>query len=159
MIKITDVMSELECYNKLRSMRWPNDQIICPRCSSSNCKKVGQVTEKKPGQRYHCEGCHRHFNDLTDTVFHSSNLPLKFWMCCLYLMGLNTSNRQIAQELGVSEKTAHTMSRKIRAEIRKNRPDPKLSGEVEFDEVYVVAGHKGCPEAVKKRAAKAVGDA
>ena len=42
------------------------------------------------------------------------------------------------------------MTRKIRAEIQKNRPDPELSGEVEFDEVYVVAGHKGHPEAVKK---------
>ena len=151
-------MSELECYNKLRSMRWPNDQIICPRCSSSNCNKVGLVTEKKPSQHYRCEDCHRQFNDLTDTVFHSSNLPLKFWMCCLYLMGLNTSNHQIGQELGVSEKTAQNMTKKIRAEIQKNRPDPQLSGEVEFDEVYIVAGHKGCPEAVKKRAAKVVGD-
>ena len=74
-------------------------------------------------------------------------------------MGLNTSNRQIGQELGVSEKTAQNMTKKIRAEIQKNQPDPELCGEVEFDEVYVVAGHKGHPEAVKKNAAKAVGGA
>jgi hypothetical protein len=30
-------------------------------------------------------------------------------------------------------------------------PDVVLSGEAECDEVYVVAGHKGQPEAVKKR--------
>jgi len=65
-------------------------------------------------------------------------------------MGVNTSNRQIAQELGISEKTAQNMTKKIRTEIQKNRPDPELSGEVEFDEVYVVAGHKGHPETVKK---------
>lgn len=33
------------------------------------------------------------------------------------------------------------------------QPEPRLSGEVECDEVYVVAGHKGHPEAVKKKAA------
>ena len=44
---------------------------------------------------------------------------------------------------------------KIRKEIKKNSPDPQLSGEVEFDEVYVVAGHKGHPESVKKKALRA----
>jgi hypothetical protein len=31
------------------------------------------------------------------------------------------------------------------------KPDPELKGTVECDEVYVVAGHKGHPEAVKKK--------
>ena len=31
------------------------------------------------------------------------------------------------------------------------RPEVTLSGEVECDEVYVVAGHKGHPEAVRKK--------
>jgi hypothetical protein len=30
------------------------------------------------------------------------------------------------------------------------QPEPSLSGQVECDEVYVVAGHKGQPETVKK---------
>jgi hypothetical protein len=33
------------------------------------------------------------------------------------------------------------------------KPEPLLEGEVECDEVYVVAGHKGHPEAVEKRVA------
>jgi hypothetical protein len=32
------------------------------------------------------------------------------------------------------------------------RPEVTLRGEVECDEVYVVAGHKGHPEAVRKKA-------
>src|SRR6266849_6203796 len=32
--------------------------------------------------------------------------------------------------------------------------NPTLTDEVECDEVYIVAGHKGKPEAVKKRAAR-----
>ena len=34
------------------------------------------------------------------------------------------------------------------------KPEVTLSSEVECDEVYVVAGHKGHPEAVRKRAAR-----
>ncbi|MCO1336732.1 IS1595 family transposase [Microbulbifer sp. OS29] len=65
-------------------------------------------------------------------------------------MGLNVSNRQISLELGVSEKTAQTMTEQMRTEIKNNRPKTTLSGEVEFDEVYVVSGHKGHPASVKK---------
>lgn len=73
-------------------------------------------------------------------------------------MNINASNRQISQELEVSEKTAQKMTTKIRKEIEKNSPKPQLSGEVEFDEVYVVAGHKGHPESVKKRVGLAADD-
>lgn len=157
MLKITEVMSEEECYKKLRGLKYPDDNIVCPRCSSNDCKLTKKSTPSDPNQHYSCNQCKRHFNDLTDTIFQSSNLPLKSWMCCLYLMGLNISNRQISQELGVSEKTAQNMTNKLRTEVQKNNPEPTLSGEVEFDEVYVVAGHKGHPEAVKKRIERAEG--
>jgi hypothetical protein len=35
--------------------------------------------------------------------------------------------------------------------IVQRKPEAKLTGEVECDEVYVVAGHKGRPEAVRKK--------
>ena len=50
-------------------------------------------------------------------------------------MGLNVSNRQIAKELNVSEKTAQSMTDKLRTRVEKNNPDVMLSGEVEFDDV------------------------
>jgi transposase-like protein len=151
MMKITEVMSENECYKKLRELKYPTGGVVCPRCLSNDCKSTKKTTPSDPNQHYCCNQCGRHFNDLTDTIFKSSNLPLKSWMCCLYLMSLNISNRQISQELGVSEKTAQNMTDKLRSEVQKHNPRPTLSGEVEFDEVYIVAGHKGNPEAVKKR--------
>lgn len=157
MIKITEVMSEEECYKKLRELKYPNGDVVCPRCSSNDCKPTKKPTPGDPNQHYFCNQCGRHFNDLSDTIFKSSNLSLKSWMCCLYLMGLNISNRQISQELGISEKTAQNMTDKLRREIQKNSPKPTLSGEVEFDEVYIVAGHKGYSEAVKKRGEQAEG--
>ena len=154
MLKITDLMSEAECYGKVRELRWGDGSVSCPRCGSHSCESKGSTNKSPHCNKYCCNDCGRHFNDLTDTIFAESNLPITVWMSCLYLMNLNVSNRQIAKELDISEKTAQNMTRKIRDEVQKNSPDPKLSGEVEFDEVYVVAGHKGHPESVKKKAVK-----
>ena len=49
------------------------------------------------------------------------------------------------------------MTEPLREGIVARQPEPVLSGDVECDEVYVVAGHKGFPDAVKKKAAKGVG--
>ena len=46
---------------------------------------------------------------------------------------------------------AQTMTTKLREGIVQRKPVEALNGEVECDEVYVVAGHKGHPEAVKKK--------
>jgi len=42
------------------------------------------------------------------------------------------------------------MTSQLRTGIVAGKPEVILSGEVECDEVYVTAGHKGNPEAVKK---------
>lgn len=154
MFDITDVMSEEECYVKLRQLRWP-EGTVCPHCKSAKCTEIGSASRKKPTIKYNCDGCGKNFNDLTGTIFRSSNLSLKKWIFCLYLMNLNISNAQIAKELGVSERTANDMCCKLRSKVYEERPQVVLSDEVELDEVYVVAGHKGNPEAVKKRVEKA----
>ena len=69
----------------------------------------------------------------------------------MYLMGLNLSGLQIAKELDINKDDARAMIRQLRQGIVDRRPPATLSGEVECDEVYVVAGHKGHPEAVKKK--------
>ena len=71
---------------------------------------------------------------------------------CLYFMGLNLSNAQIAHELGLNSNDVQRMAEQLREGIVARQPEPVLSGDVECDEVYVVAGHKGVPEAVKKKA-------
>ena len=66
-------------------------------------------------------------------------------------MELNLSTYQIAKELGLDCGDVQAMTTALRQGIVERRPEPTLSGEVERDEVYVVAGHKGHPEAVKKK--------
>ena len=46
------------------------------------------------------------------------------------------------------------MTSQLRAGIVALKPTPTLSGAVECDEVYLVAGHKGHSEAVKKKGEK-----
>ena len=69
-------------------------------------------------------------------------------------MGLNLSNRQIALELGLSPSDAQAMTERLRRGLVAKAPEVELEGEVEIDEVYVVAGHKGQPAAVAKRGAR-----
>ena len=63
-------------------------------------------------------------------------------------MGLNLSNQQIAQELGLNDDDA--MASHLRGGLVAKVPEATLEGTVEADEVYVVAGHKGNPAAVQK---------
>ena len=74
-------------------------------------------------------------------------------MLCLYLMGLNLSNRQIAKELDLGASDVQLMTEQLRHGLAARIPATTLEGEVEIDEVYVVAGHKGDPAAVVKRGA------
>ena len=67
-------------------------------------------------------------------------------------MGLNLSNEQIAQELGIDPDDTQVMASQLREGIVQRQPAVVLSGEVECDEVSVVAGHKGQPDAVEKKA-------
>ncbi len=71
---------------------------------------------------------------------------------CLYLMSLNLSNAQIAKEIGITENDCHAMTSRLREGVYEKRPQEVLEGEVEFDELYLIAGHKGQPSAVKKKA-------
>ncbi len=81
----------------------------------------------------------------------SLHQPLRVWVLCLYFMGLNLSNRQIAGELGLAVSDVQAMTEQLRSGLIAKASPVQLEGEVEIDEVYVVAGHKGQPAAVAKR--------
>ncbi len=150
MVNIQNLIDDAKCYQAIREMRWP-DGVICPHCSSGSVIKNGRDDIQPQRQRYECQGCRRRFDDLTDTIFAGRHQPLRIWIACLYLMGLNLSGLQIAQELDINKDDARAMIHQLRQGIVDRHPPVVLEGEVECDEVYVVAGHKGHPEAVKKK--------
>jgi transposase-like protein len=73
-------------------------------------------------QRYECHDCDQRFDDLTDTIFAGHHQPLKVWVVCLYFMGLNVSNEQIAQELALHVSDVQQMTTQLRDGIVKKSP-------------------------------------
>lgn len=153
LINLTALLDDAKCYDLVRKTRWPQG-LRCPKCASTDAVRNGHDETQPARQRYLCHGCKARFDDLSDTVLAGHHQPLKTWILCLYLMGLNLSNRQIAQELNLHESDAQEMTTHLRTGIAAKAEPAVLSGEVEIDEVYVVAGHKGNPAAVQKKAAK-----
>lgn len=154
MINIQRLIDDIECYKIIRELRW-QDGIHCVNCNSIEVKKEGHSNGHKECQKYHCKKCGKTFDDLSGTIFSGHHQPIKIWILCLYFMGLNLSNRQISQELDLNESDVYCMTTRLREGIEQKTPEVTLSGTVEMDEVYVVAGHKGQPNAVKKNTEKA----
>ena len=158
LVNIQALIDDAKCYETVRAMRWP-DGVRCPDCDSAEVIKDGRDDTEPQRQRYECRGCGRRFDDLTDTIFAGHHQPLRVWVLCLYFMGLNLSNEQIAQELDIDPDDAQVMTTAAPGgDRRSGSPRSTLSGEVECDEVYVVAGHKGHPEAVRKKGGPADAD-
>ena len=149
-INIHNLMDDEKCYEYVRKLRWP-DRVHCPHCDSQDVIKRGKDDTERCRQRYECKACKKRFDDLTNTVFAGHHRPLKTWMLFLYFMGLNLSTTQIARELELNKDDAYYMSKILRNKVVEKKPEVHLEDEVECDEVYVIAGHKGNPEAVKKR--------
>ena len=157
MLTLSRLIDEHKCYETVRQLRWP-DGVCCVECRSASVTKRGKHETHPARQRYVCGNCGRQFDDLTGSLFAGRHQPLQTWIACLYLMGLNLSNQQIAQELSLHKDDVHQMTSELRPAVADKRPEVQLSGTVEFDEVDVTAGHKGHPEAVKKKAAKGGGE-
>src|SRR5512143_1463449 len=100
MINIQALIDDAKCFETIRALRWP-DGVRCPGCGSSEGTKDGRHATRPERQRYRCGGCRKRFDDLTDTIFAGHHQPLRIWVLCLYFMGLNLSNEQIAQELDI----------------------------------------------------------
>jgi transposase-like protein len=149
MISLHQLLDNAKCFETIRALRWP-DKVSCPYCGSEAIIKQGKDDTQPERQRYSYKACQRKFDDLTGTIFAGYHQPLKIWVLCLYFMGLNLSNAQIARELDLNEADVQQKTQQLCSGIVSKRPAVVLEGEVECDEVYVVAGHKGQPETVKK---------
>jgi transposase-like protein len=154
LVNLSGLMDDAKCFALVRQHRWP-DGVHCPGCGSSAVVRDGCDEIQRSRQRYRCKACARRFDDLTGTVLAGHHQPLRIWVLCLYFMGLNLSNRQIAQELGLGTSDVQAMTEQLRRGLVAEIPAARLEGEVEVDEVYVVAGHKGQPAAVAKRGGSA----
>jgi transposase-like protein len=150
LVNLPSLIDDAKCFELVRQHRWP-EGARCPSCGSASVARHGRDDTQPHRQRYRCSACGARFDDLTGTVLAGHHRPLRVWVLCLYFMGLNLSDRQIARELGLSQPDVQLMAEQLRHGLAAKLPAATLEGEVEIDEVYVVAGHKGRPKAVAKR--------
>jgi transposase-like protein len=150
LVNLSGLMDDAKCFAFVRQHRWP-EGVRCPGCDSDAVIRDGYDDTQPCRQRYRCKACAGRFDDLTGTVLAGHHQPLRVWVLCLYFMGLNLSTRQVALELGLSQSDVQAMAEQLRHGLVAKAPVAKLEGEVEIDEVYVVAGHKGQPAEVAKR--------
>ena len=152
LVNLASLIDDGKCFALVRQHRW-SEGVRCPGCGSATVVRHGSDDTQPHRQRYRCKACVGRFDDLTGTVLAGHHQPLRVWVLCLYFMGLNLSNRQIAEELGLSGSDVQLMTEQLRHGLAAKIPAAMLEGEVEVDEVYVVAGHKGQPAGVEKRGA------
>ena len=154
LVNLSSLIDDAKCYALVRQQRWP-DGVRCPGCGGATVIGHGRDDTQEQRQRYRCKDRGVRFDDLTGTVLAGHHRPLRVWVLCLYLMGLNLSNRQIARELDLGETDVQAMTEQLRCGLAARLPPARLEGEVEIDEVHVVAGHKGQPAAVAKGGGRA----
>jgi len=158
LVNLSGLMDDAKCFALVRQHRWP-ESVCCPGCNSSSVIRDGCDDTQPHRQRYRCKACASRFDDLTGTVLAGHHQPLRVWVLCLYFMGLNLSNQQIAGELALAVSDVQAMTEQLRRGLVVKTPAVELKGEVEpdarassgLDEVYVVAEHKGQPKEVAKR--------
>ena len=138
-INLLDLIDPKKCFALVRLIRW-GETVSCSKCSSEHVVKRGFDETQPDRQRYQCKHCYSRFDDLTDTIFARHHQSLGVWIICLYLMGLNLSNCQIAQELELNKDDTQQMTTQLRSGIMSKKPEVVLESEVEMDEVYLVAG-------------------
>jgi len=112
-ISIKHLVSEAQCYETIRQLRWQKG-VFCPHCDSQETIRRGFDGPDRLLQRYECKPCGRRFDDLTGAALSGHHQPLSTWVLCLYFMGLNLSNAQIAQELDLNKDDVQAMAECLR---------------------------------------------
>lgn len=123
--------SENACVEYLTKQRF-KEGIYCPHCG---CKHAYTFSD---GKTYKCAKCRQKFTVRTGTIFGESKLSLYKWFLAIYLLSSSKkgiSSVQLAEMVGVTQKTAWFLNHRIREVYAQNKDI--LSGDVEIDEAYV----------------------
>src|ERR671916_311097 len=90
LLNLQNLIDDEKCYATVRQLRWSKG-VSCPKCNSKRIVKQGRDETEAMRQRYQCKDCQLRFDDLSQTILAGHHQPLRVWMLCLYLMGLNNS--------------------------------------------------------------------
>jgi transposase-like protein len=126
------------CFEFAKKLRWPDGNVICPRCSAAKNSFI------KTRKLWFCYACKRQFTLKVKTIMEDSPITLDKWMTAFWLLANaknGISSHELGRAIGVTQTTAWFMLQRIR-EVMKNRSfgPTKIGGEgneVEVDETFV----------------------
>jgi len=123
--------------------RW-GDTPACVKCGSVN---VYKMTDAKTGERskrflWRCRDCKEQYTVRIGTVYEESRIELRhwayaFWRACTSKKGV--SALEIQRQCQISYKSALFLMNRIRFAMAPDSDNPKLTGTVECDEMYIGA--------------------
>ena len=97
----------------LEERRWRGSPT-CPRCGAN--ENISTRTGQRLGY-YRCHDCAGEFTVRTGTIFERSHVPLDKWVHSMYLLATvrnQVSSPQLSKKIGVTQKTAWLMLRRLR---------------------------------------------
>jgi transposase-like protein len=116
----------------LERVRWGN-KPKCPYCHSAN------ISSLKKEKRYHCNTCNKSFSVTVGTIFQHTLLPLQKWFLAISLIlktKKNISDRQLAYDIQVSQRTAYRIAMIIRKAMTEREQRNFLARIVKIKETY-----------------------
>src|SRR6266480_4152517 len=121
----------------MKSIRWPDGVVKCPRCGSANLSFLSSRRIWK------CKSKHekQQFSVKVGTVLEDSPIALDKWLCAFWLIANaknGISSYELHRSIGVTQKTGWFILHRIRLAMQDGSIE-KFSGRVEADETYIGA--------------------
>jgi hypothetical protein len=95
----------------LMRRRWPDGIVHCPTCGG---KEVRYLASK---ELWECKTRHprSQFSIRAGTIFEDSHIPLGVWLAAIWMVSnlVKLSSREVARRLGITQKSAWFMLRRI----------------------------------------------
>src|SRR5882762_10045052 len=119
----------------LKSIRWPDGVVKCPRCGSTevfflSTRKIWKCKSKHEKQQ---------FSVKVGTVLEDSPIALDKWLCAFWLIANcknGISSYELAKDIGITQKSAWFMLHRIRLAMQDGSIE-KFEGRVEADETFI----------------------
>lgn len=123
------------CDEWMRSIKWPDGKICCPKCGGESVKWLDARRVYKCNRAE----CQKQFSLMVGTIFEDSKIGLDKWFVAMWSIANcrnGISSHELARAIGVRQKTAWHMLHRIRCAMHIGA-GRKLDGEVESDETYI----------------------
>jgi len=106
--------------NSLRCLittRWPDGVVRCPVCGTTDIRFL------ENRQLWECKARHpkSQFSARVGTIFEGSHIRLPIWMTAIWMAANETkvSSHEVARRLGITQKSAWSMLRRIKSAHRR----------------------------------------